>query len=248
MALRDLPCTIDGCDSPQVGKGLCSKHWQRLKFHGDPLYKSVAKHGMSNLPEYRHWGRMHERCYSVNHRSYPRYGGRGIKVADRWNGLGGFANFLADMGPRPSPKHTVDRIDGDRDYGPDNCRWATVAEQNNNRGDYNVRLTVGDETKTVAEWAHSTGLPVGVIRTRLKRGWTHEQAVLAPTRGRRDRQTIRKTSSKLTEADVAAIRASDLSYKELAERFGVSRSHISGIKCGIYWKPLPDALESPSHE
>lgn len=107
-------------------------------------------HGMSRSPEYKSWTAMKERCLSPNHHNYPRYGGSGITVCDRW--LESFENFHADMGDRPAGM-TLDRIDGDGPYSPDNCRWAGAAQQSRNRK--STRLN--SEAVKVIKFLHRAG-------------------------------------------------------------------------------------------
>ena len=88
--------------------------------------KPRLRHGWSHKSEHTIWMSMRQRCENKNNKAYARYGGRGIVVCERWHV---FENFMADMGPRPSEDHSIDRIDNDRGYEPDNCRWATRSQQ-----------------------------------------------------------------------------------------------------------------------
>jgi hypothetical protein len=134
------------------------------------------KHGMSHTPEWWIWVHIRERCLDVNNPNYPAYGGRGITLHPQWRE--DFAAFYAEIGPRPSPKHSVDRIDNARGYLPGNIRWATSREQNQNKRS-NVLLTVNGETKVAAEWARALDIPKATISRRLSAGRS-EEAALAP--------------------------------------------------------------------
>lgn len=133
-------------------------------------------HGLSDTPEHRVWIDLRARCRNPNHQAYGRYGGRGITVCERWRS---FEAFLADMGPRPSPEHSIDRVDNDGSYSPENCRWATPTEQNGNRRPWkrSRRLTAFGRTLSIREWASVLHLPVTTIYHRLDRGYSDEEAL-----------------------------------------------------------------------
>jgi len=119
-------CIIDDCERPYKTMGYCNYHYQRKRRYGDPLYKNKARHGLAKSPEFNTWGNMKRRCNNPNHPDYPNWGGRGIKVCDRW--MESFLNFYEDMGPRPSKEYSLDRINNNGNYEPTNCRWATIFE------------------------------------------------------------------------------------------------------------------------
>lgn len=122
--------------------------------------------------EYKSWRGAKERCTNPNHQSYKYYGGRGIKFCDQW--INSFEQFLKDMVPKPSPKHSLDRIDNNGPYSPENCRWATKKEQSSNRSD-NRLLTINGETKPLFLWAESSGIDRSILKDRLKRNWSIER-------------------------------------------------------------------------
>lgn len=146
----------------------------------------------SRVRGYAAWASMIRRCHDATDDKFHLYGERGIHVCDAWRGDAGFATWKRDMGPRPSLKHSVDRIDNDKGYEPGNCRWATQSEQMNNTR-VNRRLTVDGKTMTLAQWGRETGLAPTVIHCRISRGWTIDDAVKAPRvpRGHRlDRKAL----------------------------------------------------------
>lgn len=139
------------------------------------LKERITKHGGYKSAVYKVWHAMIERCRNPNNAAWADYGGRGIQVCDRWER---FAAFRDDMGPRP-PKGTLERIDVDGGYTPENCRWATAKEQANNRRN-NSRISFGGRTLTISQWAEETGLSKTCIIYRLGAGWPLDRCLTQP--------------------------------------------------------------------
>ncbi len=124
--------------------------------------------------EYRSWQAMNTRCHNPNHRSFKNYGAKGISVCQRWRDS--FEDFLKDMGPKPTPRHTLDRYpDRAGNYDPDNVRWASPVEQANNQSK-NRRYSLLGRTQTLTEWVRELGLVYSKVRYRLDHGWSVEAA------------------------------------------------------------------------
>ena len=141
-------------------------------------YGARRPESKTNLPEYEVWHTMKRRCQAPTAANYARYGGRGITVCERWRK---FEAFFEDMGPRPTPSHTIERIDSNGPYSSDNCRWATPKDQARNRSN-NRFVTFQGETKTVVEWSEITGISNHVIYKRLADGWEIGEALTRQSR------------------------------------------------------------------
>lgn len=163
-------CRCDcGTERPVLARSLnCGASRSCGCLHDEMVDRTMRTHGMTRSSEFRIWQGMNQRCYNPKGSAYRHYGGRGIAVCPRWRGS--FEAFYADMGPRPSPAHSLDRIDNGGPYSPENCRWATVRAQAWNRRT-NVTISFRGETKTIAEWAAQLGLSPCTIRARLNKGW-----------------------------------------------------------------------------
>lgn len=132
-------------------------------------------------PEYRTYSNIKDRCLNPKSMHWSRYGGRGIAICSRW--LASYENFLEDMGRRPHGT-SLDRIDNDGPYSPENCRWATPREQARNRRN-NVRLTFRGETLVLSEWSERVGIALNVLQLRIAYGWTVERTLTQSVRRRR---------------------------------------------------------------
>lgn len=149
-------------------------------YSAEMLKAGRERHGKSRTREYRAWQDILQRCNVPTSSCFDRYGARGIKVCDRWQGKDGFANFYADMGERPSPKHSIDRFpDNDGNYEPGNCRWATSKQQMRNTRQ-NTYLEHRGERKTMAEWCEILGIKPVTLSGRIAAGWTAREALETP--------------------------------------------------------------------
>lgn len=156
---------------------------------------------MTGTPEYSAWVAAKGRCYNPNNSEYPRYGGRGIQMAAEW--VGSFEAFFAAMGYRPTPDHSLDRINTDGDYAPGNCRWATEIEQQRNKRN-NRRYSFRGQDLTVGEISALTGVDAELIRARIEvHGYEVERAATQPA------------------AELVEYRGESMSLPEWAERLGI---------------------------
>lgn len=150
------------------------------KVSAEGVARRNFKHGFARggkrRSEYRIWAQMINRCRDKRR---TRYGGRGILVCERW--ASSFESFLADVGPRPGPDFSIDRINNDGNYEPRNVRWATDKTQSSNSCNV-IHLTARGTDKLISEWSTETGLPPDTLRKRIRSGWTSEDVVGRPLR------------------------------------------------------------------
>jgi hypothetical protein len=148
-------------------------------FHREQASAARTTHGGAGTTENNIWNGIKARCYNRKNPAWYRYGGRGITVCDRW--FNSFEAFFEDMGPRPSSKHSIERIDNNGNYDPRNCKWATRKEQNRNTRQ-NVLLTFSGKTQCIAAWSDEFGITWNTLWQRLKRGWSVERALTEQVR------------------------------------------------------------------
>ena len=141
---------------------------------------NLSKHGEAwKTSEYGIWQALIQRCTNPNSVNWHKYGARGIQVCDAWRNS--YQNFLRDVGRRPTVHHSLDRIDNDKGYYPENCKWVTSKQQARNTR-WNRQLKINGKTACVAEWAEVSGIKPNTITCRLRKGWAPERAVFEPVR------------------------------------------------------------------
>lgn len=200
------------------------------------------KHGGFGTPEYRVWCAIKQRCLNPEAPSWADYGGRGITVCERWLE---FPNFLADMGVRPSPKHSIDRFpDNDGNYQPGNCRWATWQEQARNRRTTRL-VEFRGESKPLKDWCELLGLDYETTIQRIVRQqWSIQDALTLGTgtrHGWNSPSIARRRRPKNNRDQVRRIRAlaaSGVEQREIAALFGIGQATVSQIVRRETWKDV----------
>jgi len=178
---------------------------------------------------YKSYSGMKSRCYNPKLLKYKNHGGREITVCERWLGEDGFANFLSDMGERPADM-TLDRLDNNGDYTPDNCRWATYLEQNNNTR-FNKLLNFSDENHTLAEWGRKLGVDRRTINARLRGDWSVDEALSAPVASKN--KTIEYSGEKMSLtgwAERLGIKYTTLWYRLFEQNWSTERAFTTPVR------------------
>lgn len=138
--------------------------------------KRLSKHGLTNSLEHKSWIQMRRRCLQPNDQAWDNYGGRGIRICERWNQ---FEYFLLDIGPRLSAQYSIERVNVNGNYEPGNCFWATKKEQANNKRSNHI-IEFNGLSMTMSQWGEKTGIGFYGIKNRLKLGWTIERTLTEP--------------------------------------------------------------------
>lgn len=174
----------DACDFVGVSQCTISSCFRsKCKCKGYSVNKiRTSGHGDTNTRLFKIWRGMIERCSRKNHVHYKSYGGRGIKVCQEWSNFITFKNWAIYNGYQDNL--SIDRIDNNGNYCPENCRFVSEKEQQNNKRT-NRRITYKGETKTLKQWSEKTGINYTTLKERLNNGWSIEKAMCTPVRKRR---------------------------------------------------------------
>ena len=163
------------CGTELIVTGTRLRHGQVMScgcYHRQRQREVKLTHGMTRTPTHTSWVAMRQRCNNANNPSWPNYGGRGIRICQRWES---FENFYADMGERPDST-SLERIDNDGNYEPTNCRWATKHEQSVNMR-HTIRIQFNGRTQSLSEWCQELGIGYWTAHARIRRGATPLEAI-----------------------------------------------------------------------
>lgn len=169
-------CTVDSADLRRKKAKSCGCIQREI---AQALGKTRATHGLADSPEYRMWNGIKKRCLTPTAQNYSYYGGRGITICDAWKES--FQKFYDDMGPRPTPQHTIERRSNDLGYDKENCYWATVIEQAHNRRN-NHMITIENATRCLVEWLEIYHIGRSTFSYRVNHGWSLARALTTPVR------------------------------------------------------------------
>lgn len=196
--------------------------------HRQLLAQKSILHGKSNSRAYSSWAGIIQRCRNPKNTRYPLYGGRGISVCDRWLE---FANFLADMDEPPTGSHSIDRIDVNKGYCLENCRWATQKQQTRNTR-VNRYIEHNGEIKTLAEWAEILQIPYTTLHGRLRKNLSLSEAISIPSRPKREAIIIEWNNECLT-------------LSQWAKKVGIAKNSLWDRIYKLGWS-IEKALLTPS--
>lgn len=207
-------------DSLQV---LCKSCHDKVTLEETGARKASRDRSKRFPMEYKCWQNMRSRCNNPKATGYKYYGGRGIRVCQEWNES--IDKFVEDMGPRPSLNHSIDRIDLNKGYCKDNCRWATHKEQARNKSDNSV-VSYGERSLCIVEWGEELGIKPNSITTRLRRGWSVEESLEIVPRSKP------LYSGRLTEEEILYLLEEiekGRTQTSLGEELGIHSSQISRV-------------------
>ncbi len=178
--VRFWNCRCDCGNEVEVCSGNLTGHTQSCGcFKAERIHEGTFKHGLIHTPEYWAWHAMQRRCYDKKDKGYKNYGARGIQVCDRW--INSFNDFISDMGMKPHPRYSIERVDNDGNYEKSNCVWGTKLQQNRNRRNTR-RLEHNGKNLTLQEWSDITGLDYFTLLRRVKIGWSAQAVIETPLR------------------------------------------------------------------
>lgn len=203
-------------------------------------FPSIDETG-KRVVEYSIWWAMKDRCNSQKCKAYGYYGGRGIKVCERWNKS--FQNFMEDMGYRPSKNHSLERVDNNKGYSPENCKWATIDEQSNNKSNC-VYVEYLGMKKTLSQWAKWANISYSCFMNRISNyGWSFERAITTPT------LPIRSRCYQEYEMVIELLNQGKTDRHQISKEAGLPLRRVDKIKGRIkYWNSKDSCGNYPALE